>query len=615
MKLHLLPITLLISAGLLITSAGSALTEDSNENNTKATPSASVETAAPAGAAAKTPAVRAAASNAVKPIQKLRVKVAGSQEVLQPGDVLAPSITEVAALPNTGPARSAGPNISVNLVGSDINDVLKALTLQANANIITATDVQGEVTVSLQNVALEDALDSITKLSGYKWLRQGNTYYVASPQSIGQFAAVGSGQATTVQTVAFSRIKARDLQQMLKVEYPEVHVTIVGDPEKAREVILQGTTDDVSGAQNFIQKVVSSIESSSSDWSYQVYRVRYSSPASLSIALAHLVPEVKVDPGVVPDIIGGYTKVSGAAGGSGDSDKGGDKPTGEGDDPAAPSSPDDGSKKSKDQGTDDEWGVTYTGIMRTLILSGRPADIARAMTVLESIDIPSPQVMIEAKVVDVNLTDAKKQGFTFNQEGNGFLFGISANRGSRAIVTRGAEMFFDATVEALITEGKADVLAHPKVAVIDGETATIFIGDTIKYVSRIGASSGGDVTVETDEVMAGIQLTCMPHVNPLDGTISLKIRPEVSTPRLITDERARVTLPQVASRYVETTIRVGDGDTIVIGGLINKEEQNTLKRIPFLSDLPFLGNLFKHRDRTVTDRELMVFITSTIVKD
>ncbi|MGQ9809540.1 MAG: type II secretion system protein GspD [Armatimonadota bacterium] len=537
------------------------------------------------------------------------VRVAAEAEVLEPGSP-EPRPVRTARAPesaNTSTLRSTTSSpISLNMVATDINDVLKALTMQAGVNVVTATDVKGEVTVSLQNVDFESALNSITRLSGYRWIREGSTYYVGSDKSINSFR---SGADAATEVITMTRGSAQDMLTVLKAQYPNLVASLPAQQTDGKTLILSGPKEDVEAARTLVALVDQSIAPTESRTEVEVYRIKHARASSLVATLERLVPTLRVATGSVSapldflrpvgkdDLV--YRKAveqedskSGSGGGGGGEAAVGAPARGKGDDKKA--SVDDAS--------------------RMLVLSGTRSDIERGLEILRRVDVAAPQVIIEARLVDIGTNSALKQGFLYDQSLNGFNIGASGTAAAGTTTTRSFSMFLDATLEAEIKDGKARLLASPKISVVEGDTATIFIGDQITYIESIQATTSG-ITVTTNKVNAGIELGVMPLVNVADATISMKIHPEVSTPTLVTDRNTGVTLPQVATRFADTSVRIKDGDTVVIGGLLNENEVSTLTRIPFLSDLPFLGNLFKHRDRTTDQRELVIFITCRISPD
>lgn len=149
---------------------------------------------------------------------------------------------------------------------------------------------------------------------------------------------------------------------------------------------------------------------------------------------------------------------------------------------------------------------------------------------------------------------------------------------------------FQGILSALCQKGKAKVLATPRIVTVPGKEGKIFIGDHIPVVTE--KVSNGTTTTSTEYVDAGIRLSYTPIVGP-DGVITASVHTEVSTPTLISElHNYRIT-----SRTADTNVRLREGETLVIGGLISDEEQKRLETIPLLSKLPLLGNLFTFRSR------------------
>jgi len=164
-----------------------------------------------------------------------------------------------------------------------------------------------------------------------------------------------------------------------------------------------------------------------------------------------------------------------------------------------------------------------------------------------------------------------------------------------------------ATLLALETKKDAKILANPSIQVLDRDDANIFIGDTLRtQVSQSGISGS---TVQVFEFPVGIILLVRPRVNS-NGEVTMRVHPVVST---ITGMGAG-NLPQTSTREAETVVRVKDGETMVIGGLIRDEMSKVVQSVPVLSRLPLVGELFKSRSTDHRHSEIMVFITPHIMR-
>jgi type II secretory pathway component GspD/PulD (secretin) len=168
----------------------------------------------------------------------------------------------------------------------------------------------------------------------------------------------------------------------------------------------------------------------------------------------------------------------------------------------------------------------------------------------------------------------------------------------------------------LISNGDGTLLASPSLICLEGKPGQFFVGDEIRYVTQISVATNGAPTVTTDTANIGVQLSVVGSVSE-DGNITLNLHPEVSTLKL--DERMRseagITLPVITRRFTDHVVRVNNGDTIVIGGLILDSELDSLRKVPLLGDIPLFGHLFRHRDKTKERSEVVVFITASIVED
>ena len=146
------------------------------------------------------------------------------------------------------------------------------------------------------------------------------------------------------------------------------------------------------------------------------------------------------------------------------------------------------------------------------------------------------------------------------------------------------------------------MLATPSLITIPGKEASIFIGSHIPVVTE--KHNNGESTYSTEYVDAGIKLTYTPVVSR-DGYITSTVHTEVSTPTLISELKNY----RINSRTADTNVRMRNGETLVIGGLISEEEQKQLQQIPFLSKIPLLGALFRNHYNSKSKTEVIMLLT------
>ncbi|MCX7795169.1 MAG: AMIN domain-containing protein [bacterium] len=245
----------------------------------------------------------------------------------------------------------------------------------------------------------------------------------------------------------------------------------------------------------------------------------------------------------------------------------------------------------------------------TLIVRGTRDVIDRVQEFVAVADVPTPQYMLEAKVVEVNRDGALLLGVDSSLSAN-LNVGLSTNALSLESLTSlvSSTVQLNAVLSMAQSKGLAKVIASPKIAAIDGKEANIFIGDVINYF--IPNVEGG---FDLKSVTAGVTLRVTAKMER-DKTIRVTLNPEVSSITGWTGSGATIA-PNVGTRRASTELKVKDGDTIIIGGLMRSSDTETVKKVPLLSNIPILGQLFKSRDTKQEERELIIMITVNVVKE
>lgn len=258
----------------------------------------------------------------------------------------------------------------------------------------------------------------------------------------------------------------------------------------------------------------------------------------------------------------------------------------------------------------------------SLMVYGTEEEAQKARELVQKLDVPAKQVSIEAKVVSVNKEDASKLGIQwdwtalpqYNYDGDEAkrpVFDKSGTAGGIVSFGKGPggkpyEWQFSAAIEAMVSHGKADVLSRPNIVTMQGQEAVINIGGEVPVPTV--STTNSTVTTSIEYRPAGIILRCLPMVNE-DGYITSKIHTEVSSPQYVEEMNAY----SFQKRSADTMVRLKDGETMVIGGLISSEEIRSMSKVPFLGDLPILGNLFKSVHSSVTNSEIFIILKAKIV--
>jgi type IV pilus assembly protein PilQ len=166
---------------------------------------------------------------------------------------------------------------------------------------------------------------------------------------------------------------------------------------------------------------------------------------------------------------------------------------------------------------------------------------------------------------------------------------------------------FEARIRALETDQRAKIRAAPRMAVMNGHSASIFIG--VRRFIIVEFISYGQTTEKIQGVDVGVRLWVTPLTGG-GGEITLDIAPQVSN---ISELDPQTGLPVLSTRETNTTVRLKDGETVMVGGLTQRQSEDRITKIPILGDLPLLGGLFRSRSRSTVTSDLVIFITPHIL--
>lgn len=433
-------------------------------------------------------------------------------------------------------------SVTMNIVDSEVREVLTSLASIGGVNIVADDSVNGKITVQLAGVSFQEALDIITKTKGLQYQTIGNTIIVGTKNNM----SAGFGQLHVFH---------------LKFANP----------------------DDVVNAAKLALGLGGSTESSSTENSTQTTTTSNTNNTNST------------------------------------------------------TSNNDGTTTAEISGN-----LTVDKATNSLLFYGTASEAQKIRVVLDQIDIPYEQVSLEAQVMSINKTDSKNLGIEWewskapqsyeeytpekitidaatgkitSTEPAEITRASSFNKGTTGgIISFGRspdglpyEFYYAAKINALINNGKANILSKPKITTINGKEATINIGGEVPIPTLTVSDNTTTTTYEYKET--GIILKYTPRVND-DGYITAKIHTEVSTPTYDADAKAY----RFNKRSADTQVRLKDGETMVIGGLIGSDESKVMSKIPFLGDLPILGRFFSNVNNSKNESEVIIFVTARIVK-
>lgn len=489
--------------------------------------------------------------------------------------------------------------ISLELKGTDIRDALDALAKLTGTNIIADQSVQGNITVTLNDVPFQKALDLIIKANGFGYRWVGNILVVAKTDRLEEAL-----EASTVQTFPLKYASPAAMVKALALLIPSENVIV---DERTGALIVKGSPARLASVKQLLAML--DVEERKVT---RVFPLTSVATEGLKQAVQAAVPDgaVKVGPGgqslIVTAAPSQLAEVEHLVANL----------------DAAPSEVQEQMASElvrvktyelKYAASDDvkaALGLVVPAASvqvgkkdRILVVKGSEDAIKKADELVANLDKPVRQVVIEARVEEISATGSRRLGLDWT-----FPLTLVKDPLDVMKVTK-VVSDFTATLQALEEEGDATVLASPRIVALDGKEASIHIGDRIPIVIEKKSSEGGVVytTQEVQFIQAGILLKVTPRFNE-DDTLTLFVNPEVST---ITGQTAQG-YPSIRTRSASTTMVVTSGETVVLGGLLSQNEVDTVRKTPVLGDIPLLGRLFQVKGKDKRQTEIVIFLTPRV---
>ena len=507
--------------------------------------------------------------------------VAPSRSINCEGQGKAP-VSALRARARKAPRRPKAPPqklVTLDFVNADLVYVLKVLAKEMNRNIYVGPTVGGSVTVTLNNVPVEGAMALILQMQeneyDYKILDY-NTVVVAAPEKLSEVAddifnpdkikeAVVPENAIRMEYLLEEAPSAK-VVDFLTDEYARVkftpHPTLNG-------FYANGSREDLLQIKRELANL-DRVPEPPAPPTREFLPVKYGDIGEIRGLLGTLVPDVQYN---------------------------------------------------------------VDARQNLLIIEGAPGAVEQVREALARLDRPSDQVMVDLKVVDISDNGSKQLGVTWGSNGaaNTIQTTLSESAVGQSVVRTPlgptlspvnvtaipqnvpisigtfarSPLVIDATVSFLVSQNEAKILASPRVAALSGVPALIHVGD--KFPIVFFDPRAGQFQVQYVDI--GIKLDVTSTVKA-DGFVQMKVRPEVST--LV--ELVNNQFPRTAVRTIETEMRVKDGDTFIVGGLIREEDIQNVTKIPLLGDLPLLGPFFRNVTSTKTRNEVVVMVTPNIMR-
>jgi len=253
-----------------------------------------------------------------------------------------------------------------------------------------------------------------------------------------------------------------------------------------------------------------------------------------------------------------------------------------------------------------------------LILTGSSYSLARAKALIAELDTPEPLVELDTEVYEIDEGTQKQLGLKFPTAVLSTTYseqtpatGAASGAGSETLRLQALSrtpLSLQAQLDFLVTTNKARILEDPRITTFSGRTASIHAGQTVNILTTTGGGTGTVATTQVQSFQTGVTLDITPVVNS-DDYVTVMLHPSVNTIAGI----SAAGVPNIQTRDTSTTVGLHDGETIVVGGLIEDSDSRTTQKIPFLGDLPLIGRFFQDTGVTHARNEVVVTVTPRII--
>ncbi len=454
--------------------------------------------------------------------------------------------------------------VSLDLRGIDIVDAIKFLAMKGELNIVTSKSVNGRTTLFLRDVTISDTLDVILITNKLACEKKNNIITVMTEAEYESLYGQKYTDKREIETLKLSYASASKIGAALSSIKSTIGAIIMDDASGT--IILIDTPEKISEMEKAVYELDTGMEKKKVPTVNKVFELRYAKVKDIEGKVKELLTE---NIGVM----------------------------------------------SADERTN------------KIIVSDLPFAIERITRIVESFDSKTREVFIEARIVEISLSDKYTWGINwervFEDVHNFTLTGVFpagdlTSYGRIAIGTLSRDEY-QATLTILQEVGDVKIVSAPHIAACNNEEAKIMVGSREPYATSTISQSDTTATTswQAEFVDVGVTLTVTPTINE-DGFIKMHIKPEVSTLRdwfEILDDAgtAQIRLPIIDTTNAETDVLVKDGTTIIIAGLIKDIKRDNSDKVPLLGDLPLLGYLFQNKATENTKTEAVIFITPHII--
>ncbi|MBM7557514.1 secretin and TonB N-terminal domain-containing protein [Halanaerobacter jeridensis] len=454
--------------------------------------------------------------------------------------------------------------LTLHILRGDIRKVLKEISSRAPFNIIMDQSVTGIISINFKDVPLETGLTSLLQINGFSVSKSNNIYRVTKADSSQPNSNLSVSVINGQVSVDVANAKVIDIiRQIFNLNNQDmvlfgrsrekIDLKLKEAPlDKALEIILSGTR------LAYMKK----------DGTYYIGDKNISNPSSYLFNQTKLIPLDHIKVTEVPKRLPRSVR---------------------------------------------QVEVKVLEKQNAILATGTKQGLKALQGCIDKMDHKAPQIVVEALIVEIsqnqNQNPVYKLGMNYDNDEQTTLFDTGLGKLTYKSVLE-LPSDFHVKLQSLVSQGQATVKANPNITTLNGQEASINVGMVQYYeVKEYDEDDNTEVT-EYQSINAGVNLSVTPWVGNAGG-INMKLEPSVSN----ISGAAAEGPPEISERKVSTNVRVQDGQTIVIGGLIQDVGSESTSKVPLLGDIPVLGALFRSKNSNVDQRELVIYITPHLLED
>ncbi len=447
--------------------------------------------------------------------------------------------------------------ISLDLKGVDINELFKVLSVRSGVTITATPEVRGRITVFMDNLSFSEALGVIVNMQNLAYERKGNVVQVMTAAEYERAYGRKFGEHESTRTFKLTYAKPANVLSIINLLKSDLG-KIFSD-ESTGTIIIKDNSQSMDIMANAIKEIDRPLET-------VVFNVNYARFADIKSYLNELIT-----PGVGQIIV------------------------------------DERSAK--------------------VVVYDLPQRLVRIKKLMRQFDEESRQVLITGEIIEVEIDDKFQRGIEWDKIFKSVhmddldlitKFPVTPALSSYGKISIGTLTgnHYNLVMNMLSEYGNSRVLTRPRIVAVNKEEAKILVGTREAYVTS-SQSQGESTTITAESVQfidVGLKLTVVPTIGS-DGYITMKIKPEVSSVKETLTTDAGTQVPIVQTSQSETVVKVKDGNTLIIAGLLKQEDTDNLNGLPKLSRMPIFGSLFSTKTKEKKKTELVIFITPTIITE